>query len=410
MRLRRAIRGARSGSCWPRRWWLGAVLAACLVWAASAQAQPFVYVTSTSNSVWQYDALAGALTPLAPPMIENGGTPGYLAIGPDGKSVYVLNQDDNTLSQYDVGAAGQLTVKTPATVATGITPLFAAVSPDGRSVYVTNRGGTVSQYDVGSGGALTPKTPAMVSTGGSALAPGVAVSPDDRSAYVSSGASTVSQYDIGSGGGLTPKTPATVPAGPPNVAFGASGVAVSPDGKTVYVANALNGVGGEVFQYDVGAGGALTPKSPADVSTGGDAPIAIVVSPDGKSVYVANAFGGGVSEYDVGTGGVLVPKTPATVLAGVSPQGIAMSPDGMSVYVTNFDDATVSQYNVDPLTGVLSPKTPPTVATGSGPHGIAVTPLPRVPTSKEQCQNGGWRNFPQFKNQGDCVSFVETGK
>jgi hypothetical protein len=35
---------------------------------------------------------------------------------------------------------------------------------------------------------------------------------------------------------------------------------------------------------------------------------------------------------------------------------------------------------------------------------------PLVPTSKGQCKNGGWLNFPQFKNQGDCVSFVETGK
>jgi hypothetical protein len=29
-----------------------------------------------------------------------------------------------------------------------------------------------------------------------------------------------------------------------------------------------------------------------------------------------------------------------------------------------------------------------------------------VPTSKSQCMNGGWRNFAQFKTQGDCVSFV----
>jgi hypothetical protein len=35
---------------------------------------------------------------------------------------------------------------------------------------------------------------------------------------------------------------------------------------------------------------------------------------------------------------------------------------------------------------------------------------PPLPTSKDQCKNGGWRNFPQFKNQGDCVSFVENGK
>ena len=24
----------------------------------------------------------------------------------------------------------------------------------------------------------------------------------------------------------------------------------------------------------------------------------------------------------------------------------------------------------------------------------------------EECKKGGWRNFPQFKNQGQCVSFV----
>jgi hypothetical protein len=29
------------------------------------------------------------------------------------------------------------------------------------------------------------------------------------------------------------------------------------------------------------------------------------------------------------------------------------------------------------------------------------------PTSKDQCKNGGWKALPQFKNQGQCVSFVE---
>ena len=35
--------------------------------------------------------------------------------------------------------------------------------------------------------------------------------------------------------------------------------------------------------------------------------------------------------------------------------------------------------------------------------------LVTAPTSKAQCTHGGWKNFPQFKNQGDCVSFVATG-
>jgi hypothetical protein len=33
-----------------------------------------------------------------------------------------------------------------------------------------------------------------------------------------------------------------------------------------------------------------------------------------------------------------------------------------------------------------------------------------VPTSKDECKNGGWRSFGAFKNQGDCVSFVNAGK
>ena len=40
---------------------------------------------------------------------------------------------------------------------------------------------------------------------------------------------------------------------------------------------------------------------------------------------------------------------------------------------------------------------------------MAVSPLPRVPTIKEQCKNGGWRNFPEFKNQGECIALVNNG-
>ena len=42
-----------------------------------------------------------------------------------------------------------------------------------------------------------------------------------------------------------------------------------------------------------------------------------------------------------------------------------------------------------------------TLITGAG--------VQRPPTSKDQCKHGGWKNFPQFKNQGACVRFVATG-
>jgi hypothetical protein len=31
------------------------------------------------------------------------------------------------------------------------------------------------------------------------------------------------------------------------------------------------------------------------------------------------------------------------------------------------------------------------------------------PGSKADCKRGGWRDFPQFRNQGQCVAFVERG-
>lgn len=39
---------------------------------------------------------------------------------------------------------------------------------------------------------------------------------------------------------------------------------------------------------------------------------------------------------------------------------------------------------------------------------IKPPPPPTLPTTKEQCFDGGWQAFKVFKNQGDCVSFVAT--
>jgi hypothetical protein len=36
-------------------------------------------------------------------------------------------------------------------------------------------------------------------------------------------------------------------------------------------------------------------------------------------------------------------------------------------------------------------------------------PQQLLPTTKAQCKNGGWRYFPQFRNQGQCIAFVNHG-
>lgn len=49
--------------------------------------------------------------------------------------------------------------------------------------------------------------------------------------------------------------------------------------------------------------------------------------------------------------------------------------------------------------------------TGWAPNGtvaLKVMTGTASPTSKDQCKNNGWQAFGNFKNQGDCVSFVAT--
>jgi 6-phosphogluconolactonase len=419
------VSGNRSQRRWARRWWPGPVLAlwlvvlALFVLPAAAGAAGTVYVVNGLSSISQYAIGQGSLlSPLIPAMVPTASYADGIAVSPDGRSVYVTNGSfPATVSEYTVDPdTGALSPKTPATLPVGQgAPLGIALTPNGRSAYVTNYSeaeGTISQFNIDPlTGVLSPKTPATVPAG--TLPQRIAVSPDGKSAYVTAATSRfgsiVLQYNIDPAtGALSPKTPAMVATDD-----GPTAVVVSRDGKSVYVTNDIGNGGGTVTEYDVGAGGALTPKTPASIPIGFE-PIALAITPDGKSAYVANELGNTIAQENIAPAtGVVSPKTPPTVATGSGPSGIVVTADGTSAYVTIFNGGSlgyVSQYDIDPLNGTLSPKSPANVAAGIQPFDIALGPLPRVPTSKAQCKSGGWRNFPQFKNQGDCVSFVETGK
>ena len=148
-------------------------------------------------------------------------------------------------------------------------------------------------------------------------------------------------------------------------------------------------------QYDVGAGGLLAAKSPATVSTA-TSPRGVGVSPDGKSVYVANNTGppGKVSQYDVGAGGLLTAKSPATVDAGDGAWLIALSPNQGPVAsfsasaaaagaATGFDgsgssdaDGTIARYDWDFGDGAQAPNggpTPTHTYAAAGDYTVALT-------------------------------------
>ena len=66
----------------------------------------------------------------------------------------------------------------------------------------------------------------------------------------------------------------------------------------------------QISQYDIDpASGALSPKVPRWSTRAWDRS-AIAVTPEGKSVYVANFNSDNVSQYSVGPGGALSPENP----------------------------------------------------------------------------------------------------
>lgn len=90
--------------------------------------------------------------------------------------------------------------------------------------------------------------------------------------------------------------------------------------------------------------------------------------------------------------------------------------NGDSVYDTRISAAegTFADRGLAPLTLTNFTGDAPGVPTESGLFQQFYSDLantePLAPTSKDQCKGGGWTAYPEFKNQGDCVSFVETGK
>jgi len=103
-----------------------------------------------------------------------------------------------------------------------------------------------------------------------------------------------------------------------------------------------------------------------DFASTGDGPRHLVISPDGRYLYVTNNASGTVSKVDARTGRVL-----RSVATGNQPRSMAISGDGRAVYVVNYESSTVSKLRASDL-GRLGE-----VATDQHPIGITYEPTTR---------------------------------
>ena len=140
-----------------------------------------------------------------------------------------------------------------------------------------------------------------------------------------------------------------------------SGVAVSPDGSSVWVANSGNGSGNTISRINTST------NLVTDTITVGSAPVGVAISPDGSSVWVTNrGSNDGTTVSRINTSTNLVTDT---ITVGSAPVGVAVSPDGSSVWVTNENDDTVSRVSATAPYAVTN-----TITVGALPLFLAVSP------------------------------------
>ncbi len=318
-------------------------LVACKTSSSSTSSSTGALFVSTQGdslvSAYTIDLSTGVLTANGAG-VATGSAPSAMLLSPSGDALFIANSATNNVSTYTVKSDGTLTAGS-STLPTGMTPLNMAIDSAAHFLFVANQGlqvdpasGTISVFSIQSG-SLTE----------------VAGSPF-RVASLSAS------------------------SGP-----GPAAVAVTPDGKFLYVANQFDGT---VTGFSVDASGVLTRLTPGATATVGTAPSGMGITPDGGFLYVANSGSSDVSAFAVcnqvvtscsvptSPDGTLTPVAGSPFSAGLGPTSIVAAPSGKFLFVVDRQSNQISEYKLATGTGVLTANTQASISTGGTPVGVTL--------------------------------------
>jgi YVTN family beta-propeller protein len=263
-----------------------------------------------------------------------------MAIAPDGKTAYIA-----------IGASNGGALPTsdqsmiPINLATGTPgkaidlqnpPDEIVITPDGKTAYIINGfpSSTLTPVDLATN---TPGKPIKLSVEPVAIA----MAPQGKTAYVT----------VATGTGTPPNFRATYEFVPIDLATHKLGkrvrlsgkpeaIAIAPDGKTAYVTTYSSS--GAVTPIDLTTNTAGKPikvgGKPLAMAFYGD-PMAIAITPDGTTAYVANGASSTVTPIDLATN---TAGKPINLSGKPGADAIAITPDGTTAYVANQPSSTVT--------------------------------------------------------------------
>ena len=353
-------------------------------WAFSA--------TNAGKQIYAFaiDPATGALTPTPHSPFNNtafvvGHQYPDIAVDPTSKFLYLASFGDNLVVGFSIDqTTGDLTpigTSFPAGEGAGGIPAF---SPNGKFMYVMNQNppsGSTTGNSV-SGYSLDPTTGSLTPIGAGAFPAGpnptwISFRPDGQFAYVSNtnngAAGSISVYSVDSTGALTAVgNPVAVENGPADLTIDATGT-------HLYVPNrGANSI--SVFSIDPTAG-TLTPVGAGAVAAG-PGPQLVVIDPTGKYAYASSSYGEDVWGYSIDpTTGDLTPVagSPFSSGAGSRPLFINIDPSGQFAYTADNGTSMVSGWTIDAGTGTLTPIPGTPIKAGSTPFVISISPeLPGI--------------------------------
>jgi 6-phosphogluconolactonase len=298
-----------------------------------------------------YDVTTGQLTSTG--ALAGVEDPSFLILSPSGRNLYAVNeQSSGGVTAIAVDSPGALRVLNRQPNG-GNAPCHLALVANGKYLLSANYGsGDIAVHPVNADGSLAARTDLVKHEGLAPHAHQVVQDPTgDYVLAVDLGTDTIYTYTINLGK-LTLKSQAKVVAG-----AGPRHLAFHPNGRYVYIAAELNSTI-TVGQYD-GATGKVTPgAAQATAPAGGPTnyPGEVIVSPDGRFVYVTNRGHNSVAIFAVESDGASLRLIGTPTCGGDWPRHVTLDPTGKLMFVSNQKSNNITTLQVDVQTGGLTKK------------------------------------------------------
>jgi YVTN family beta-propeller protein len=312
-------------------------------------------------------------------IINAGVNPDAIAITPDNRYGYVVNNNNYQIANQDTVSVLDLknnTLKETIHDSSFDEPFRVAISPDGKKAYVANSGGTTLSI-------INTKSNTVVGVIDGFDGPsGIAITPCGKFAYVnnyghSGGAGSENGTTVSVVNLKTKTIIATI-----EVDRAPAALAMSPCGKFVYCICYVNGNQG------TGTMDIIKTKNNTvvDIVHGFFGPFSIAITPDGEYAYITNFGSNNFAPFGTTVSVVRLhhdPEIVSTIDLAIQPSGIAITPNGRFAYVSNyntlyagsnFTKLTAGEGSVNIIDLDTNKVIPPTIAVGQSPNQVTISP------------------------------------